>query len=385
MFNILTLNKIAAVGLDRFPADMYACHTECADPDGILVRSADMHGYALNGSLKAIARAGAGVNNIPVDKAGEHGVVVFNTPGANANAVKELAICALIMASRDIAGGLTWAQSLKGGDSIAAAVEKGKSQFAGPELYGKKLGVLGLGAIGALVANAGYALGMQVYGYDPGLSVESAWRLSRAVKNAPSQNYLFAECDYISLHIPSNAENKKKLKEALTVTTRAPRIINLSRGDLFDDECILNALRDGLIAKYVTDFPNDALLGHKDIVALPHLGASTPESEDNCAVMAADELREYLENGNIKNSVNFPDVSMTREVPHRLCVAHKNIPNMLKAILDECGINGINIENMMNKAKGDNAYTLLDSATPFDPEAVAKLANIGGILRIRIL
>ncbi len=385
MFNIQLLNKIAQVGLDRLPTDRFACTTDCADPDGVLVRSADMHSGTLNASLKAIARAGAGVNNIPVDKASEAGVVVFNTPGANANAVKELAICALVLASRDVAGGMTWVQTLQGTEGVAAAVEKGKSQFVGPELYGKKLGVLGLGAIGAMVANAGYALGMEVYGFDPFLSVEGAWGLSRAVKRAPSQNYLFAECDYISLHIPSNAENKKLLKEALDLTTRSPRIINLARGDLFDNDSVLTALAEGKIARYVTDFPNEHLLGQSGVVAIPHLGASTPESEDNCAVMAADELREFLVNGNIKNSVNFPDVSLPRETPYRLCVAHRNIPNMLSSIIAVCSSNGINIENMLNKAKKDYAFTILDSSEPFDLQATAKLAEMEGILRLRVL
>ncbi|MCL2546030.1 MAG: 3-phosphoglycerate dehydrogenase family protein [Oscillospiraceae bacterium] len=385
MFNILTLNKIAKVGLDRLPSDKFTCADNHADPDGVILRSADMHGFELGGNLKAIARAGAGTNNIPVDACAEAGIVVFNTPGANANAVKELCLGALVLASRDVYGGMAWVQSLQGTEEVAKAVEKGKSNYVGPELKGKKIGVLGLGAIGAPVANAAYALDMEVYGYDPFMSAESAWKLSRAVKPAPSLNFLFSECDHVSLHIPSTPDNKAQLKEALAAAKPGLRIINMARGDLFSNDDILSALSDGRLARYVTDFPNEGMLGHKDIVCIPHLGASTPESEDNCAVMAADELQDYLVNGNIANSVNFPNVSMAREFPHRLCVAHKNVPNILNTLTSACGVNGINIENMQNKSKKDYAYTLLDSATPFDSDAVAKLEGIEGILRIRVL
>jgi D-3-phosphoglycerate dehydrogenase len=339
----------------------------------------------MGGSLKAIARAGAGVNNIPIDRASETGIVVFNTPGANANAVKELAVCALVMASRDIAGGISWVQSLAGTEGVAAAVEKGKSAFTGPELKGKKLGVLGLGAIGAMVANAADALGMDVYGYDPFLSVDAAWGLSRDVKRASGQSFLFTDCDYISLHIPSNAENKKQMRDALQSAKPGLRIINMSRGDLFDDDALLAALSEGRVARYVTDFPNERLLSHKDIVAIPHLGASTPESEDNCALMAADQMRDYLCDGNIRNSVNFPTVYLPREKSHRLCVVHRNIPNTLLPILQPFADNNINVENMLNESKGDFAYTICECGAPLKPEALETLAQIPGILRIRLI
>ena len=385
MYHILTLNKISQRGLLRLPQERFACHDAIDDPDGILVRSANMHEFHLGGSLKAIARAGAGVNNIPIDRASETGIVVFNTPGANANAVKELAVCALILASRDIAGGMFWVQTLAGTEGVAQAVEKGKSAYLGPELRGKRLGVLGLGAIGAMVANAADGLGMEVYGHDPFLSVDGAWGLGRDIKRAPGLGFLFSECDYISLHIPSNAENKKMLREALQGAKPGLRIINLARGDLFENEALLAALEEGRLARYVTDFPNEKLLGNKSIVALPHLGASTPESEENCALMAADQLRDFLVEGNIKNSVNFPTVSLPREKANRLCVAHRNIPNMLLSVLQACSDSKINVETMLNESKGDYAYTVLESDSSLQEEALARLSQIPGILRLRVI
>ena len=346
---IKTLNKIAACGLERFgPA--YTVSDDAADPAGILVRSASLHEMELPDSLLAIARAGAGVNNIPLDRCSEAGVVVFNTPGANANAVKELIIAGMLISSRKVVDAIAWAQSLKGqGDDVTKLVEKGKSQFAGPEIKGKKLGVIGLGAIGGLVANAAHSLGMEVYGFDPFLSVDAAWGLSRGVKHAVSREQIFTECDYITVHTPLTPETKGMFcADSFAMMKDGVRILNFARAELVNAADMKDALASGKVAAYVVDFPTDEMLGVPGVIALPHLGASTPESEDNCAMMAVDEMKAYLEEGTIRNSVNFPSVDVPRSTDHRLCVLHRNIPNMLTGISGVVSSEGINIETMTN-------------------------------------
>ncbi|MDP4121062.1 MAG: 3-phosphoglycerate dehydrogenase family protein [Bacillota bacterium] len=385
MYQIQTLNKIAAIGLNRL-GDNYKCADEAATPDAILVRSASMHDMELPESLLAIARAGAGVNNIPVDKCTEKGIVVFNTPGANANAVKELVIAGLLLSSRDIIGGVEWAKTLKGsGDQVPKLVEKGKAAFVGPEIKGKKLGVVGLGAIGILVANAAKALGMDVYGYDPYLSVDNAWGLSSHVTHAHFLDTIFTECDYITVHVPLTdstkdvicAENIAKMKDGV-------RILNYSRAELVNSADVLKALESGKIASYVTDFATDDLIGAKGVIAMPHLGASTPESEDNCAIMAADEVKAYLEDGNILNSVNFPNINMARTGGVRYCVVHKNVPSILTQICGKFGEKGANIENMESKSRKDVAYTILD-ANDLNDDLTNAISAIDGVFRIRVI
>lgn len=388
MFNIKTMNKIAAVGLDRLPADSYAVGDGVENEDGILVRSAKLHDYDFPESLWAIARAGAGVNNIPVERCSEAGIVVFNTPGANANAVKELVICAMLLASRDVIGGAKWVreQAQAEGVDVAAAVEKGKSAFVGPELYRKTLGVVGLGAIGALVANIGLSLGMDVYGYDPYLSVDSALRLDRHIKVVKEIDALYANSDYITLHLPYmeatkdivNAASLAKMKDGV-------RIVNLARGGLVNNGDMIAALKSGKAARYVTDFPDNEITLADGVVAIPHLGASTPESEDNCAVMAADELRDFLENGNIKNSVNFPNVIMERSGAQRLCVIHRNVPAVIAQITTQLGADGVNVENMTNKSKGEYAYTMVDAGSAVGEKALEHIRKVPGVIRMRVI
>lgn len=387
MFRIKTMNQIAAVGLNRLPADQYITGDDVSGEAGILVRSAKLHDYAFPDSLWAIARAGAGVNNIPVERCAEQGIVVFNTPGANANAVKELAVCALLLASRDVIGGSRWIkEQAASGAEVTAVVEKGKSAFAGPELFHKSLGVVGLGAIGVLVANAAQSLGMDVYGYDPYLSVNSALRLDHHVNVVKSVEELYRAADYVTIHVPYT-ESTRHTIDAKAIAAMKPgvRVINLARGELVDDAAMLSALDSGRVASYVTDFPNNALCAHEKVVAIPHLGASTPESEDNCAVMAVDELREYLENGNIRNSVNYPNVEMERSGVQRLCVFHRNIPAMLANITLQLAEDGINVENMTNKSRGDWAYTMVDVGSEIDGKAVADIRAIPGVVRIRVI
>lgn len=387
MAQILLLNKIAKIGLDRLP-EGYVCGEEIANPDGVLVRSAAMHDMDLPKSLLAIARAGAGTNNIPISKCTEQGVVVFNTPGANANAVKELVIAGLLLASRKIVPAIGWSSTLKGeGDAVPKLVEKGKSQFAGPEIEGKTLGVIGLGAIGILVANAASALGMNVIGYDPFLSVDAAWGMSRAVKHAKSLDEIYEQSDYITIHVPLNDDTRDTVcKETLAKMKDGVRILNFARGELVNTPDILEATKNGKVACYVTDFPNEALLDQENIVTIPHLGASTPESEDNCAVMAAKELSDYIENGNIKNSVNFPNVSAPRTTAVRIGVLHKNIPNMIGQITTIFADAGINIDHFMNKSKGENAYSLLDiESDTVAEETVTALSKIDGVFKIRVI
>ena len=383
---ICTLNKIAACGTDRLGAN-YTLSDDIADATGVLVRSAAMHDIAMPESLLAIARAGAGVNNIPVDACGEQGIVVFNTPGANANAVKELVVAGLFLSSRKVVDGIAWAQTLKGeGDAVGKLVEKGKSAFVGPEIYGKKLGVVGLGAIGVLVANAAVALGMEVYGYDPYLSVDAAWKLSRAIKHANTLEEIYAECDYITVHVPLLPATKGMLgKDAFAAMKDGVRILNFSRDGLVDSAAMKDALAAGKVACYVVDFPTADMLGVENVIAIPHLGASTPESEDNCAVMAVDQIKEYLENGNIKNSVNYPDVQVPRSGDTRICVLHKNIPNMLAQISAVVSADGVNIEAMTNKSRKDFAYTVLDIIGEAKDSFTKDILAIEGVIRVRVL
>ena len=387
MYNIKTLNKISPAGLDNFDRSKYTYGDDIASPDAIMVRSASMHDMEMPESLKAIARAGAGVNNIPLDKCSEQGIVVFNTPGANANAVKELVLAGLLLASRKVVAGIDWAKTLKGnGDEVGKMVEKGKSAFAGPEIAGKTLGVVGLGAIGILVANAARALGMNVYGYDPYLSVDAAWSLSRSVVHAKSLKDIYANCDYITVHVPLNSETKEMIcEESIATMKDGVRILNFSRGDLVNSKDILAALDSGKVSAYVTDFPNDDIIGANGVIAIPHLGASTPESEENCASMAAEELIDYIENGNITNSVNMPNISMARSGNARICVIHKNIPNTLNSITAVTSASNVNIENMLNKSKNAYAYTMLDINTDNSEEIANAIAAVEGVIKVRII
>ena len=387
MFKIKTMNKIAAIGLDRLPADLYTVGDDVSGEAGILVRSAKLHDYHFPDSLWAIARAGAGTNNIPVERCAEKGIVVFNTPGANANAVKELAVCALLLASRNVIGGSMWVkEQVAAGVDVTTVGEKGKAAFTGPEVYHKTLGVVGLGAIGVLVANAAQKLGMDVYGYDPYLSVNSALRLDRHVNVVKTPEELYRMADYVTIHVPYMESTKHTINaDAIAGMRDGVRIINLARGELVDDAAMLDALNSGKVASYVTDFPNNALAVHEKVVVIPHLGASTPESEDNCAVMAVDELRDYLENGNIRNSVNYPNVEMERSGAQRLCIFHRNIPAMLANITLQLAEDSVNVENMTNKSKGDWAYTMVDVGTAVDETVISDIKNIPGIVRVRVI
>ena len=386
MKDILLLNKIAKIGCDQLDSSIYNLGEDIADPDGIMVRSAVMHEMEFGANLEAIARAGAGVNNIPVERCTEEGIVVFNTPGANANGVKELAICALLLASRNIAGGIRWAAELTEEDDVAKKVEKGKSAFAGTELLGKTLGVIGLGAIGGLVANEALKLGMKVVGCDPFLSVDAAWKLDRHVFHAASFDEVYEKADYITLHVPSTKDTKGMIcAETFAKMKDGVKIINLARADLVNTKDMSAALDSGKVSSYVTDFPTNETLADPRIIAIPHLGASTEEAEDNCAVMAARQLDDFLQNGNIVNSVNFPAVSMPRSGEARICVFHANVPAVLSNITAEMGKRHINIENMTNKSKGNAAYTMLDVAAAPDDAAVEAIANIEGVIRVKIV
>ncbi len=386
MYNIQTLNKISKYGTDNFDTAKYTVADEVANPDAIMVRSAAMHDMEFGSNLLAIARAGAGVNNIPVDKCAEQGICVFNTPGANANAVKELVIAGLLLTSRKIPDAMIWAQTLKGnGAEVGKMVEKGKSQFAGPEIMGKTLGVIGLGAIGVLVANAAIALGMKVVGYDPFLSVKAALSLDPSVKTVSDVKELYAAADYVTIHVPFNADTKGTINaDAIAAMKDGVRVLNFARGELVDNSAILPALESGKVAAYITDFPSDEVLGAKGVIAVPHLGASTPESEDNCAKMAALELIDYIENGNIKNSVNYPDASMNA-AGTKICVMHKNVPAVISALTTALGDAGLNIDNMLNKSKKDYAYTLLDVAGDVSDDVVAKLAAVDTVIKVRVI
>lgn len=380
MAKIQLLNKIAKVGLDQFGAE-YEIGEEITAPDAIMVRSAVMHDMAFDSNLKAIGRAGAGVNNIPVERCADEGIVVFNTPGANANGVKELTVAALMLASRDIVGGVQWANTLTA--DVAKTVEKGKSAFAGCEIEGKTLGVIGLGAIGGMVANAAKALGMHVIGCDPYITIDGAWHLSRAIEKAADYDEIFARADFITLHVPATPQTRNMIcAKSLAKMKPGVRIINLARADLVNAADLKAALADGRVASYVTDFPTEETVGVKGIVTIPHLGASTEESEDNCAVMAARELRDYLENGNIKNSVNYPNVQLPRTAAHRVVILHKNIPNMISIISGALAAQNINIENLVNGSKGDYACTLAETNSDISPEIIDTIAATAGIIRV---
>ena len=387
MYQVKCLNKISPLGTSRL-GENYHVGEDVENPDAILVRSAAMHDMEFNKNLLAIARAGAGTNNIPVERCVQEGIVVFNTPGANANAVKELVIAALLLTSRKIVPGIEWAGTLKGkGDEVGKLVEKGKSSFVGPEIAGKTLGVVGLGAIGILVANAAEALGINVMGYDPFLSVEGAWGLSSNTQRALTLEEIYANCDYISLHVPLTPDTKEMINAATIAQMKEHvRILNFARGDLVNNTDLLKALSDGKVAAYATDFPNDALLGVENVLAIPHLGASTPESEDNCACMAADEIKDYLENGNIKNSVNLPNVSMPRENgAKRVCIIHQNIPNMISTLTGVLANIGVNIENMQSKSKKEYAYTILDVTGNVNDDTVKAINDNDGIIFVRVI
>jgi len=390
VYSILTLNKIATCGLAQLPEDKFQVSDDVEMPHAILLRSADMHSYEVPESLLAVGRAGAGVNNIPVDKYAEQGVVVFNTPGANANAVKELIVAGILLSSRKIHAGINWVQSLQGQSGVAKLVEKEKGKFVGPEITGKKIGVLGLGAIGVLVANACNSLGMDVYGYDPFLSVDAAWALSRGVHKAASIDEILSVCDYVSINVPLNADTKNMINaEKLSIAKKGARLLNFSRADLVDNAAIKDAVQSGQISCYVTDFPNEDLLGIDGIITIPHLGASTPESEDNCAVMAAQEINDYLLYGSIKNSVNYPDCNLLSVSGRkRFCVFHKNIPKVVARLADVFAGRGVNIDNMINRSKGTNAYTVLEVDDVDDadlPGAEDDLRAVNGVVRVRVI
>lgn len=387
MYKVKYLNKISPVGTSRFNEN-YTCGENVEQPDAVMVRSASMHDMELPSSLLAIARAGAGVNNIPIDRCSEQGIVVFNTPGANANAVKELVLAGLFLSSRKVVPAIEWAKTLKGkGSEVGKLVEKGKGAFVGPEISGKTLGVIGLGAIGILVANAAKSLGMEVYGYDPYLSVEAAWGLSRSVHHARTLDEIYASCDYITVHVPLTPDTKGMIgRESIAKMKDGVRILNFARGELVDSGAIIEALASGKAAAYATDFPSDDVIGVEGVIAIPHLGASTPESEDNCACMAASELIDYLENGNIRNSVNLPAVSMQREPSSvRICIVHRNIPNTISLLSGALADKGINIENMQSKSKKDYAYTILDVTGEVQDSTAENIEKLPEIIKARII
>ena len=383
MYNVKLYNKISKVGLDDLDPAKCTCSEDFEDYDAVLVRSAKLHDVQFPENLKCIARAGAGVNNIPLDRCAEEGIVVFNTPGANANAVKELVVCALLLASRKVVQGANWVKSLAGTPDIGPAAEKGKATYAGPEIAGKKLGIIGLGAIGVKVANAAVGLDMEVWGYDPFLSVDGALALSRSVKHVTELDEIFANCDYITIHVPLNADTRNTISaEAIEKMKDGVRIINLARGELVDTKAMAAALESGKVAAYVSDFASDEILAQENAVTLPHLGASTPESEDNCAKMAVKEIRDFLETGTIRNSVNFPNLKVPYEGGYRICMIHKNIPNMIASITSTVKCN---IENMGNRSKGDYAYTIVDAAEQPTEENLNSLRAIEGMISVRTI
>ncbi|MGN0430991.1 MAG: phosphoglycerate dehydrogenase [Lachnospiraceae bacterium] len=386
MFQYYCLNPISKVGLEKFTAD-YSKTENIEEAEGVLVRSASMHEMDLPDSLLAVARAGAGVNNIPLDKCAEKGIVVFNTPGANANGVKELVIAGMLLAARDVVGGIEWVKNNAADENIAKTAEKEKKNFAGTELSGKKLGIIGLGAIGVKVANAARHLGMEVYGYDPYVSVDAAWNLSRDVKHVLNVEDIYKTCDYITIHVPLLDSTKGMInKEAIAMMKDGVIILNFARDLLANEADVLEALESGKVHKYVTDFPNPTTAGAKGCIVIPHLGASTEESEDNCAVMAVKEMMDYLENGNIKNSVNYPGCDMgVCTKAGRIAVFHKNIANMITKFTACFGDAGINISDMTNKSRGEVAYTMLDVESPVTPDIVEKLSSIDGVFRVRVV
>ena len=379
------LNKISPEGLKYFDASMYETGENFDDYDAILVRSASLHEMEFPQSLKCIARAGAGVNNIPLQRCSEQGIVVFNTPGANANAVKELTIAGLLLASRKIVKGIEWVKTLDPKD-IAKTVEKGKSQFAGPEIMGKKLGVIGLGAIGVQVANAAAALGMDVYGYDPYISVNAAWTLKARIHHITQLKTIFEECDYITLHLPLLDSTRGMLnEEAFAQMKDGVRIVNFARDGLIEQDALISAIENGKVAAFVTDFADEKLLHLEQVIITPHLGASTPESEDNCARMAVEETREYLETGNIRNSVNMPALSLEPSAQNRICIINRNVPNMVAKISSQLGQYGINIETMANKARGEYAYTIVETNDTIDELSIEGIRSSEGIINVRVI
>lgn len=385
MYNIKLLNKISQNGLDLFD-DKYECSEDFDNEDAILVRSASLHDYEFHDNLKAIARAGAGVNNIPLEECAAKGIVVFNTPGANANAVKELVLAGLFMSSRKIVEAANWVATMKDDEDVAKKAEKVKSNYAGPEIAGKSIGVIGLGAIGVRVANACYELGMKVYGFDPFISIQGAWALNTQVINTANLDEIFKNCDYISLHVPSTKDTKEFINaEAIAKMKDDVRILNFARGDLVSNPDLIAAVKEGKVAKYISDFAAPELIGVDNIVLLPHLGASTPESEENCAVMAVKEIRDYLENGNITNSVNFPRCVQERESKVRVCIINKNVPNMLARISKLFADHSMNIENMVNRARGDYAYTLIDTNSDIRTDLIERLKAIDSVISLRVI
>lgn len=387
MYRIKTLNKISSAGLDLLDQTRFQVGGEVENEDGVLVRSAPMHDYVFPEELRAIARAGAGTNNIPIDRCSENGIVVFNTPGANANAVKELLLADLLLASRDLLGGVEWVKrQVEEGVDVSSVVEKGKAAFVGPELIGKSLGVIGLGAIGSKVANIAIEMGMHVLGYDPYLSVDSALALNTHIEHVTDLDEVFRQSDYLTMHLHYNKSTANIIDEdAVKRMKGGVRVINLARGGLVNDDAIIAGLESGRVAKYITDFPNNRLVQVPNVIAMPHLGASTPESEANCAAMAAQELRDYLENGNISNSVNLPNLAMRRSGECRICVIHKNVPTILSSIVNLVSDLEINVENLINKSKQDLAYTMIDINQSVGENMVAAIQRMEPTIRVRVL
>jgi D-3-phosphoglycerate dehydrogenase len=385
MYKILTLNNISIAGLDRLPREQYEIASEIQHPDGILLRSFNMHDMTIPSSLKAVGRAGAGVNNIPVDAMSSHGVAVFNAPGANANAVKELVLAGMLIGCRNLCQGWDYARNLQGTDAeISKAVEAGKKQFAGFELPGRTLGVIGLGAIGRYVANAALDLGMKVIGYDPGITVEGAWKLSSEVEKAGNVDTLLAKADFVTFHVPLIDETRQMINaERLKIMKDNVIILNFARNGIIDDHAVSEAIKAGKVYAYICDFPSNLLKDHDRVVTLPHLGASTKEAEDNCAIMVAEEVRDFLENGNVSNSVNFPEVQMERNGGHRVAIVNSNVPNMVGQISSAMAQEGLNIIDMINKSRGDLAYTMIDINQQASDSLINRLAAIEGVLAVR--
>ena len=384
MYEILKLNEISKVAGTVFNDD-YNLVKESANPDGIVLRSFNMHEYDIPSSVLCVGRAGAGVNNIPLDKCAEKGIVVFNTPGANANAVKELVLCGLFLAGRKIVDGINWASTLKGkGAEVAKLAEKGKSNFVGKEIMGKTLGVIGLGAIGVLVANAASTLGMNVFGYDPYISIDGAWHLNHKVEKATDINEIFKKSDFITLHVPLNDSTRGEINaDTIALMKRGAAVLNFARGELVDSKAMLDAVASGKISRYVTDFPSDEMLGVENVVVIPHLGASTPEAEDNCAVMVAHQMRDFLENGNVTNSVNFPACKLPRiDGCFRVTVIHKNVKNVLNSVTGIVSGKGVNIANMLSQAKGDYAYLILDLDEALDDATIKEIESLEPVIRV---
>lgn len=385
MHKVIKLNAISAAAAPEFGSDYV--FGDFSDPEAILLRSFNMHDYAMPESTLCVGRAGAGVNNIPIDACSQRGVVVFNTPGANANAVKELVICGLFLAGRKIADGIAWAKTLEGkGADVGKTVEKGKGAFVGSEIKGKTLGVIGLGAIGAMVANAAIGLGMKVLGYDPYISVDAAWNLNSGIKKETDINEIFKQSDFISLHVPLNDGTRATVnKDTIAIMKDGAAILNFARGELADENAVIEALKSGKLTRYVTDFPTDALLTTENVVAIPHLGASTSEAEDNCAVMVARQVVDFIENGNITNSVNMPNCALPRQGKSRVTVFHRNVKNMLGSITSIIGGEGVNISNMLSRAKGDFAYLMLDLDEELSTDALARISELNDVIRVRAL